>query len=170
MIYGNTNNSNLSSATVDQRAFCFGQSCCVRHHRFSQGSDIPVALAGEDWLWRQMVLDWQLLFISETFFIMIPQTLNHPLKTKCIDCWIARIFSLAYSGRWLFALVWSGLVFTVVSLFLDVGGDSLAGLFSTGSFCLFSYLCPGPLLPRCFRLSGHGGPLCLHRSYRGLHR
>lgn len=66
-------------------------------------------------------------------------------------------------------LHWSDLLW-YLSLFLDVGGDSLAGLFSTGSFCLFSYLRPGALLPRCFWLSGHGGPLGPHRSYRGLHR
>lgn len=155
-------------ATVDQCAFCFGQSCCVRYHRLSQGSNIPVALAGEDWLWWQMVLDRQLLFTSETFFIKDSSNFNP--NFKCIDCWIAGIFDSANFRGWLFALVWSGLVFTVVSLFLDVGGDSLAGLFSTGSFCLFSYLRPGPLLPRCFRLSGHGGPLGPHRSYRGLHR
>lgn len=52
----------LSPASVDQRAFRHVQSRCVRHHSFSQGSDSPVALAGEDWARGQMAVDRQLLF------------------------------------------------------------------------------------------------------------
>lgn len=52
----------LSPVSVDQRAFRHVQSRCVRHHTFSQGSDSPVALAGEDWARGQMAVDRQLLF------------------------------------------------------------------------------------------------------------
>lgn len=55
-------------------------------------------------------------------------------------------------------------------LLLDVGGDSLAGVFSTGSVCLFSYLCPGAVIPRCLRMPGHGCAVRPDRSNWSLHR
>ena len=55
-------------------------------------------------------------------------------------------------------------------LFLDVGGDSLAGVFSTGSVCLFSYLCTGAVVPCRLRMPGHGCAICPDRSNWRLHR
>lgn len=70
----------------------------------------------------------------------------------------------------LFVYVCMVSAFTMPFLFLDVGGNSLAGLLSKGSFCLFSNLRSSPFLPGCLRLYHYGRTVRPDWSYWGIHR
>lgn len=52
----------------------------------------------------------------------------------------------------------------------DARRDTLAGVLPEGTVGLLCHIRPGPLLPGCLRMPGHGGALCSDWSHRRLHR